>query len=471
MSHIFISYSKQNIDFVRYLRVLLENVGFAVWVDEARLSPSARWWKTIEDSIQGCAAFVIVMSPDSVESDWVEREILLAEKLKRPIFPVLLEGDPWSRLANIQFEDMRAGLRSELSSTFVKSLRRRVPLGERKSREIDFSIEWGDVTAFECDVMAFKYAASFHGADSITAQVLESRAGILPESLQAHKGEYRYVDTGGSIPAQYVVYVGTGPLRGFGYKQIREFAASILKIVREFAPATRHLAMTLHGPGRALDEAEALLSQFAGLRDAMLSGDFPPALERITIVEIKQARVEHLRTILDDALALADYAAPFDEGWGYRLALPTDDNAPPAEPLAIETAGAKKTKPHAFVAMPAEPDFEDLFYFGILAPVHARGLLCERLDPDDGIEDQLDQIRTRIDSAAVVVADLTGADPRVYLQLGYAWGKGRPTILVIKDGQAPLIRLPAAPIIYKRIKDLESALAQQLDTLRSESQL
>ena len=74
MPHIFVSYSKQNIDFVRYLRALLENEGFALWVDEARLTPSAKWWKSIEENIDSCGAFIVIMSSDAEESDWVERE-------------------------------------------------------------------------------------------------------------------------------------------------------------------------------------------------------------------------------------------------------------------------------------------------------------------------------------------------------------------------------------------------------------
>jgi hypothetical protein len=154
MSHIFISYSKQNIDFVRYLRTLLESEGFGVWVDEARLTPSARWWKTIEQNIEGCAAFLVVMSPEAARSDWVEREILLAEKLRRPIFPVLLSGEAWSRLANIQYEDMRAGLRAKFSPHFLNALRTKVkPRDATPPRHIDFTIEWRDVLEVDADVI------------------------------------------------------------------------------------------------------------------------------------------------------------------------------------------------------------------------------------------------------------------------------------------------------------------------------
>ncbi len=436
MSHIFISYSKENIDFVRYLRALLEHEGFAVWVDEARLSPSARWWKSIEQNIDGCAAFVVVMSPDAAESDWVEREILLAEKLKRPIFPILLTGEAWSRLANIQYEDMRAGLGAKLSPRLMNGLRKRIPQTGTKRGSIDFAVEWGDVASFDTDVLAFKYAAGFHGADSYIAKRLELDAGIWPDDLRAPNGEYRVVETNGVIPARYVIYVGTPPLRAFGYRQIREFAAKVLAGVQEFAPDTRHLAMTLHGPGRSLDEIEALLSQFAGLRDGLLAGAYPAALERISIVEHKEALVERMRSALDTALTESDYATPFTEGWGYHLSLSGADNSF-SEPDAIDSAGAKDVKPHAYVAMPFDPQMEDVFYFGIQAPIHARGLLCERADQPTFTADLLEQIKTRIDTATVVIADLTGADPNVYLQLGYAWGKSRPTILLVKADATP----------------------------------
>src|SRR5258708_10050673 len=103
MAHIFISYSKKDILFARHLRSLLQDQGFEVWMDETKLVPSERWWPTIERNIVSCSVFVVIMSSNSRESDWVEREILIAESArhKKPIFPILLEGDDWSRLPNI----------------------------------------------------------------------------------------------------------------------------------------------------------------------------------------------------------------------------------------------------------------------------------------------------------------------------------------------------------------------------------
>ncbi|MDZ4770774.1 MAG: TIR domain-containing protein [Chloroflexota bacterium] len=127
MEHVFISYSKQNIDFARSLRRQLEAAGFPVWMDETALVPSERWWRRIEENIRSCEAFFVVMSVESESSDWVERELLLAERLRKPIFPVLLSGEPWSRLANIQYVPMTEGVRAVLPTDLTDGLARYVP--------------------------------------------------------------------------------------------------------------------------------------------------------------------------------------------------------------------------------------------------------------------------------------------------------------------------------------------------------
>lgn len=66
------------------------------------------------------------MSPDALESKWVERELLLAEKkpYAKPVFPVLLSGKVWSRLRDIQCEDMTAGVELQnLNQSFVNKLK------------------------------------------------------------------------------------------------------------------------------------------------------------------------------------------------------------------------------------------------------------------------------------------------------------------------------------------------------------
>lgn len=122
MAQIFISYSKHNIDFARHLRDMLQQAGFEVWMDEIRLATSQHWAQTLETSITGCTIFMIILSPESKTSQWVARELLLAERLNKPVFPILYSGDVWWNLANIQYEDMRDGVKAKLSERLVESL-------------------------------------------------------------------------------------------------------------------------------------------------------------------------------------------------------------------------------------------------------------------------------------------------------------------------------------------------------------
>jgi hypothetical protein len=66
------------------------------------------------------------MSPNSKSSEWVEREILKAQKEKRPIYPILLNGEPWDMLANRQYVNMTHGLTAQSPQKLVSALRRDV---------------------------------------------------------------------------------------------------------------------------------------------------------------------------------------------------------------------------------------------------------------------------------------------------------------------------------------------------------
>ena len=257
---------------------------------------------------------------------------------------------------------------------------------------------------------------------------------------------------------------------------IRELATKVLGILANVAPNTRHLAMTIHGVGgRPWDEVEAFLAQFAGYLEAIQSGELPPALERISVVEINADRVKRLCQALEQNLASADYAsrAPAQDRWAYHLT-----GQQPARlymkswsgsTRAIERAGIEsELKPHVFVAMPFKKDMDDIFYYGIQQPVRAAGFLCERVDQDTFIGGILDQVKKKIDTAAVVIAELSGANPNVYLEVGYAWGKGHPTILLAKNEEELRFDVRDQRCLkYERIRDLEEILKRKLKELKA----
>ena len=113
MSHVFISYSSKNRDYANKLADKLRREGFEVWID-ARIQSGDDWWKSIMSALRSCAAFIVLMTPDSEGSDWVQREVTIADSLKKPAFPLLLDGsgnlldsDYWSIYVRTQYEDVR----------------------------------------------------------------------------------------------------------------------------------------------------------------------------------------------------------------------------------------------------------------------------------------------------------------------------------------------------------------------------
>lgn len=351
---------------------------------------------------------------------------------------------------------------------------------------IEFTIQQGDITTFDADVVALKYAQNFYGADEAVAIKL-TEMGVDPKSLQPLPGAYQYTTTVNSIKAPHVLFVGVHSLFEFGYEQIRELSTQVLKILAEVAPHTRHLAMTIHGVGFGLDEVEALFAQFAGYKDAIESGQLPLALKYITIVERNPARVQRLRQALDNTLAGADYAIKSPLQWSYQLIEKLSGGMAESKsfrgleslrghagsPRPIEKAGiASAAKPHVFVAMPFMKEMDDVFYYGIQQPVRDAGLLCERIDQEAFVGDILDRVKKKIETASVVIAELTGANPNVYLEVGYAWGKERPTILLTKNEQELRFDIRGHRCLkYESIRYLEEALSKELRELMQQGMI
>ncbi|MBN2119151.1 MAG: toll/interleukin-1 receptor domain-containing protein [Anaerolineales bacterium] len=91
MQKIFISYSRKDIDFVRKLAGDLENAGFDVWWDLTDLHGGDDWPRTIPAAIKASNYVIIVISPNSTASNWVEKEYTHALSLRKKIIPVMLE--------------------------------------------------------------------------------------------------------------------------------------------------------------------------------------------------------------------------------------------------------------------------------------------------------------------------------------------------------------------------------------------
>ena len=77
---IFISYSRHDSDFVNRLVADLEGRDFSVWIDRSAIQGGDSWRKSIVDAISACDVFLIVISPNSVGSRNVTKEISMADE-------------------------------------------------------------------------------------------------------------------------------------------------------------------------------------------------------------------------------------------------------------------------------------------------------------------------------------------------------------------------------------------------------
>lgn len=253
--------------------------------------------------------------------------------------------------------------------------------------------------------------------------------------------------------------VGVKDLYEFEYKDIREFARLGIEALAKSAPSVRHCAITLHGAGYGLDEIEAFESEMAGLLEAINSGAFPKALRRISIVEINAGRARRLTKSLESLLPTG--RAQTDVRTYFEQMLPEAS-------ARLRSAGyASDTKPYVFVAMPFKRETDDVYEYGIQRAVRAAGFVCERADLSTFTGDVVAWIKQRIKSASLVVADLSDDNPNVYLEVGFAWGVGVPTVLLVKDASHLKFDVKTQRCVpYERIKDLEHGLKKELKGLK-----
>jgi len=323
------------------------------------------------------------------------------------------------------------------------------------------SVEQGDVGTFKADVLALKYAQGLHGVDAAVARRL-LRAGVDVAHRLPCQSESLLVDSQGAIGASSVIFVGVEPLHKFTYSQIRQFSRDALIAIKKSRPDVKHVLLTLHGAGYGLDVIEAFNSEIAGIVDAVTSGDAPPSLQQVSIVESDPRCVQKLQHALKQIIPDAKIPVPTASA---------DEPLSPTLQAHLDTVGHKSdNRPSVFVAMPFSEQMDDVFHFGISGPVKAAGFLCERADFSTFTGDAMAWVRERISTATLVIAEVTGANPNVYLEVGYAWGCGTPTLL-LAQGQSDLkfdIQGQRCIIYNKKIKDLEESLRKYLEVFSSQ---
>ncbi|MGZ9226882.1 MAG: toll/interleukin-1 receptor domain-containing protein, partial [Anaerolineales bacterium] len=110
IGHIFISYSHDDTEYAHALADHLHTLGFEVWIDE-HLDYGAQWPQELQKQLDSCLAFILIMTPRSYASEWVQSELQRARRKLKPVFPLLLEGDePWLSVESTQYYDVQGNV-------------------------------------------------------------------------------------------------------------------------------------------------------------------------------------------------------------------------------------------------------------------------------------------------------------------------------------------------------------------------
>ena len=98
LSHVFVSHSSKDDDVVNKLQAALGDLFVDAWTDSRRLTGGDKLEKKVTDAIESARHFVVVLSVNAINSEWVPKEIECALDVQKKrgegykVIPVLLPG-------------------------------------------------------------------------------------------------------------------------------------------------------------------------------------------------------------------------------------------------------------------------------------------------------------------------------------------------------------------------------------------
>ena len=110
---VFVSYSRADKDKVLPLVKSLEKgVGTKFWIDLEGIESTAQFEDVIVQAIMQCDILLFMLSDNSTNGKWTQREVFFAEKLGRQIVPIIIDGgepEGWAafHFANVNYIDAK----------------------------------------------------------------------------------------------------------------------------------------------------------------------------------------------------------------------------------------------------------------------------------------------------------------------------------------------------------------------------
>lgn len=92
MPNVFISYSRKDTQQALTIAERLRTEGLSVWIDQHGIGAAEQWATKIASSIRECSSFLLLLSPASIVSENVLKELSLASEKSKRIVPVDISG-------------------------------------------------------------------------------------------------------------------------------------------------------------------------------------------------------------------------------------------------------------------------------------------------------------------------------------------------------------------------------------------
>lgn len=126
----------------------------------------------------------------------------------------------------------------------------------------------------------------------------------------------------------------------------------------------------------------------------------------------------------------------------------------------------------AFILMPFDPKFDDVYNIGIKEAAIRANITAERLDEQIFVEGMMERIYRQIEAADIIIADLSGKNPNVFYEVGYAHAKDKLCILLTNNANdIPFDLKHRRHIVYNdSILQLRDELTKNLEWAKGEIQ-
>lgn len=178
---LFISYARVDKPLCKQVVERLEDV-HEVWYDR-RLHAGQQWWDEIVHRLDWCEGFVYLLSPESVASEYCQREFALAMEAGKHIFPVLIQArtEIPANLSHIHYADLSQGMEDIITLmnalTVAERLQHTRSVAARPAAPIPPSAPPPDVSP---------NAALTQAADAMETEQFDSAVFILKQALDQH---------------------------------------------------------------------------------------------------------------------------------------------------------------------------------------------------------------------------------------------------------------------------------------------